>query len=235
MFLPLTDRNPLKIISFQYVTAALMAVNILLYLYYEFARPEAVELAADIAFGVIPAVLFNDRSLPVEFARVPAEVTLVTYQFFHGNGMHLLANMAFLWVFGDNVEDSMGHFRFLVFYILTGVLAGLTFALMAPASTSPLIGASGSVAGILAAYLLLHPKQQVWILLFMRIPVPVPAIWAILGWVGFQVFSVLFDDGDGQQVVAWWAHIGGFLAGLILLAILAPNSLRAPDQQSGPP
>jgi len=226
MFLPLTDKNPLQIISFQYVTVALIIFNVVTFFLYEIMLTEQVEMAANYAYGVIPAVLFDSRELGEHLQRVPNPFTLLTYQFFHGDWLHLLANMAFLWVFGDNVEDSLGHWRFLAFYLLSGVAAGLAFALMAPASTVPLIGASGSVAGVLAAYMLLHPKQQVWILLFMRIPVPIPAFWAILGWVAFQVYS-LFSQSDGEEVVvAWWAHLGGFVAGIVLLLVLAPQYLR---------
>lgn len=227
MFLPLADKNPLEIISFQYVTVTIIAINVVNFFLYEVIFTERMEMAANYAYGVIPAILFDTHELGAQLSRVPAELTLLTYQFFHGDWMHLIANMAFLWVFGDNVEDSLGHWRFLVFYLLAGVAAGLTFSVMAPASTAPLIGASGAVAGILAAYMLLHPKQQVWVLLFMRIPVPLPALWAILAWVGFQVFSLLTQpDGVQQVAVAWWAHIGGFAAGLVLLIILAPSSLR---------
>ncbi|MGI9482408.1 MAG: rhomboid family intramembrane serine protease [Hyphomicrobiales bacterium] len=226
MFLPLADKNPLKIISFQYATVTIIALNLVNFFLYEVIYTERIEMAANYAYGVIPAVLFDTHELGPHLSRVPGELTLLTYQFFHGDWMHLIANMAFLWVFGDNVEDSLGHFRFLVFYILSGIAAGLTFALMAPASTVPLIGASGAVAGVLAAYMLLHPKQQVWVLLFMRIPVPLPALWAIVAWIGFQVFSLFTQDNNAAVAVAWWAHIGGFVAGLVLLVILAPSSLR---------
>ncbi len=144
--------------------------------------------------------------------------------------MHLIANMAFLWVFGDNVEDSMGHIRFGIFYIACGVLAGLAHAVAGPQSPSPLIGASGAVAGVLAAYMILHPKQQVWVLLFMRLPVPLPALWAIGAWIIFQFFSLAVDEKDAKEAVAWWAHIGGFAVGIPLLFLLAPGSLRRARQ-----
>ena len=134
--------------------------------------------------------------------------------------------MAFLWVFGDNIEDSMGHWRFAVFYICCGVLAGLAHAVAGPQSPAPLIGASGAVSGVLAAYMILHPKQQVWVLLFMRLPVPLPALWAICAWVLFQFFSLSVEETDAKESVAWWAHIGGFAAGIPLLFLLAPGSLR---------
>ncbi|MGI9374082.1 MAG: rhomboid family intramembrane serine protease [Hyphomicrobiales bacterium] len=226
MFFPITDRNPLKIISFQYVTATIIAINVIIYVVMEFAYSERAELAANYAYGVIPAVLFDERNLPEHLARIPSSLSLITYQFFHGDWLHLLGNMMFLWVFGDNVEDSLGHWRFLVFYLLSGAAAGAVFALTETSSTVPLIGASGAMAGILGAYLILHPKKQVWVLLFMRIPVPLPAVWAILGWIGFQFVSLFSDSGEGPVSVAWWAHIGGFFAGIVLLFVLAPKTLR---------
>jgi membrane associated rhomboid family serine protease len=226
MFLPLMDRNPLKIISFQYVTVTLIALNMINFIVLELVYSEQVELAANYAYGVIPASLFHYQDLVPHLSRIPSELTLITYQFYHGDWLHLAGNMAFLWVFGDNVEDTLGHWRFLAFYLLSGIIAGAIFAATASASTVPLIGASGAMAGVLGAYLILHPKQQVWVLLFMRIPVPLPAFWAILGWVGFQVFSLFTAPTDGAVSVAWWAHIGGFFAGMVLLFILAPKTLR---------
>jgi membrane associated rhomboid family serine protease len=101
---------------------------------------------------------------------LPGAVTLVTYQFLHAGWLHLLSNMAFLWVFGDNVEDAMGHLRFLAFYLLCGVGAALAHGMIDPQSTIPLVGASGSVAGVIAAYLMLHPKVKVWVLVLWRLP-----------------------------------------------------------------
>ena len=226
MFFPITDNNPLKIISFQFVTATIIALNVIVYMVMEYAYSEQSELAANYAYGVIPAVLFDQRELPEHLARMPPALSLFTYQFFHGDWLHLLGNMMFLWVFGDNVEDSLGHWRFLIFYLLAGAAAGAVFALTEASSTIPLIGASGAMAGILGAYMVLHPRQQVWVLLFMRVPVPLPALWAILGWIGFQFFSLLTESGEGPISVAWWAHIGGFFAGVVLLFILAPKTLR---------
>ncbi|MEM7428284.1 MAG: rhomboid family intramembrane serine protease [Pseudomonadota bacterium] len=226
MFLPLRDNNPLQIISFQWVTVTLIAVNVAIFLFYQFGAPTQAEHNAMFGYGVIPAVLFDHRELTPDLVRLPEELTLISYQFFHGGWMHLISNMAFLWVFGDNVEDSMGHIRFGIFYIACGIFAGLAHALSGPQSESPLIGASGAVSGVLAAYMILHPRRQVWVLIFMRIPVPLPAVWAIGAWIVFQFFSLAMDEQNAKESVAWWAHIGGFAVGIPLLFLLAPGSLR---------
>ncbi len=123
----------------------------------------------------------------------------------------------FLWVFGDNVEDGMGHKRFLAFYLLCGALASLAHAAMEPASTRPLIGASAAIAGVVAAYLILYPRVKVWCLFFGRIPLKVPAMWAIGFWIVLQVLSALAAADEG---VGWYAHIGGFVAGAALTPLM---------------
>ena len=133
--------------------------------------------------------------------------TLLTYMFFHGDIFHLLGNMLFLWVFGDNVEDAMGHAKFLFFYLACGVFAGLFHAWMLPDSDLPLIGASGAVAGVIAAYLMLHPRVRVWVLAFQFIPLRISA-GSVLGAVGRRCRSSWCADPDAGPV-AWWAHIGG--------------------------
>ena len=125
--------------------------------------------------------------------------------------------MLFLWVFGDNVEDAMGHIKYLVFYLVCGVAGGLAHALMLPASKLPLIGASGAVAGVIAAYLILHPRVLVWVLAFRFIPLRISAAWVLGVWVATQLFMVLINQPDQ---VAWWAHIGGMVAGAILILFM---------------
>jgi membrane associated rhomboid family serine protease len=144
--------------------------------------------------------------------------------FLHAGWLHLLSNMLFLWVFADNVEDAFGHFAFLLFYLLTGIAGGLTHVMMAPASPAPLIGASGAVSGVIAAYMLLYPKARIWILLFMRLPIRIGAIWVLGGWFALQVLSLLLTGEDDLQV-AWWAHIGGFFAGLAITFLLRSKLL----------
>ena len=137
--------------------------------------------------------------------------------FLHTDVIHLASNMMFLWVFGDNVEDAMGHIKYLAFYLLCGVAAALTQAMMQPASQLPLMGASGAVAGTIAAYLILHPRVLVWVLAFRIIPLRVTATWILGLWVATQLFMILINRGDQ---VAWWAHIGGVVAGSLLIPLM---------------
>ena len=154
--------------------------------------------------------------------------TLVTYMFLHAGWIHLLSNMAFLWVFSDNVEDVFGHLGFGLFYILCGVAAALVHVAMQPNSHEPLIGASGAVSGVLAAYLLMFPHARIWIFLFVPLPFRIPA-WVVLGgWIILQFFMLAQENPEAQQV-AWWAHIGGFCMGLVYTLILrSPLLLRRP-------
>ena len=213
MFLPLHDQNPLKVIPFQLITCCIIAVCVLVFLYQQFL-PAEQQQAQILSFGLLPAVLFDHRVLAPELALLPSELTLLSSMFLHSGWMHLFGNMAFLWVFGDNVEDSMGHWRFLLFYCACGVLASLTHAFAGSESISPLIGASGAVSGVLAAYLLLHPRVKVIILVLMRLPLRLRAYWIIGAWIGLQVYNIATGAGGH---VAWWAHIGGFVTGLILI------------------
>ena len=128
-------------------------------------------------------------------------LTLLTYTFFHANFLHLASNMLFLWVFGDNIEDAVGHVRFLVFYLVCGAVAGLVHAWMLPNAWVPLIGASGAVAGVIAAYLVLHPHVRVWVLAFRVIPLQITALWVLGVWAGTQVFMVLFSQGRPGRLV----------------------------------
>ena len=167
--------------------------------------------------GVIPAVLFGTAALPQGLPLVPEPITLVTSLFLHGSFLHLAGNMLFLWVFGDNVEDGMGHARFLVFFLLCGIAACLAHCLMNPLSTAPLIGASGAIAGVVAAYLILYPRVKVWALYFGRLPLQVPAMYAIGFWILLQVGSAFLS---GDQDVGWFAHLGGLAAGAALTPML---------------
>jgi len=224
MFVPLHDDTPLRVIRFQYVTLAIIAANVVIFLMTgAFAGDQAVEAVAA-GFGVVPAELTHRGPLDPALNPIPEPATLITYMFIHGGWVHLLTNMLFLWVFADNVEDAFGYFAFLLFYLLTGIAGGLTHVLMAPSSASPLIGASGAVSGVIAAYMLLYPRARIWILLFMRLPIRIGAIWVLGGWFALQVVSLLLAGEDGVQV-AWWAHIGGFLSGLAITFVLRSRLL----------
>ena len=148
---------------------------------------------------------------------MPEGYTLLTYMFLHGDILHLLSNMLFLWVFGDNVEDAMGHIKFLVFYLAVRRRRRACARLVLPTSKLPLIGASGAVAGVIAAYLILHPRVMVWVLAFRFIPLRISAAWVLGVWVATQLVMVLLNQADQ---VAWWAHIGGMVAGAILILFM---------------
>jgi membrane associated rhomboid family serine protease len=213
VFTPLHDRNPLRIIPFQRVTLSIIAVCCAVFLA-QHLLPSAEAGSLIHGLGLVPATLLGGTPVPPGNPLVPAELTVLTAAFVHGGWLHLIGNMLFLWVFGDNVEDSMGHVRFAAFYLLCAAAAGLAHVLSTPDSTDTLVGASGAVAGVLGAYLVLHPRVKVLVLLFRRVPVLLPAYLLIGGWLLVQLFSVWTDN---DQPVAWWAHIGGFMAGAVLV------------------
>jgi membrane associated rhomboid family serine protease len=219
LFIPLRDDNSLKSIPFQYVTVSLIAVNILVFI----LEVSGLSHAAVASFAVTPRELLGGTELlaPSSYSdggyAIGEEATLLTYMFFHADVFHLVGNMLFLWVFGDNVEDAMGHLRFLFFYLACGVFAALFHAWMLPDSDLPLIGASGAVAGVIAAYLMLHPKVGVWVLAFKVIPLRITAGLALGIWIALQVVMVAMPE---MGPVAWWAHIGGLIAGAVLILFM---------------
>jgi membrane associated rhomboid family serine protease len=217
MFVPLHDENTLKSIRFQYVTIALIAINVVVYLF----EVSGMQDAAIAGFALVPRELFDTSLLPISTEpvgpAVPERLTLLSYMFFHGDILHLAGNMLFLWVFGDNVEDAMGHIKFLIFYLACGVIAGLVHAWVVPTSDAPLIGASGAVAGVIAAYLMLHPRVRVWVLALKAIPLRISAAFALGVWILIQIVMVMLPQ---VGPVAWWAHIGGLIAGAVLVIFM---------------
>jgi membrane associated rhomboid family serine protease len=220
VFVPLVDDNPLQRIRFQFVTIALIVINVGMYLL-QLAAIESPEVLG--SFAVVPGELFAAGAGYVphhnDAVPVPERLTLLTYMFLHGDWLHLIGNMLFLWVFGDNVEDAMGHVRFLVFYIACGVFAGLTHAFMMPDSPDALIGASGAVSGVVSAYLILHPRVRVWVLALKFIPLRISAALALSLWIAFQILMLFVPQVPGAAT-AWWAHIGGLLAGAVLIPFM---------------
>ena len=216
MFIPLRDDNPLSRIPFQYVTVALIAASTGIFLFQITApSPEGVVYS----LGFIPAVLFGQAELAPELYLVPPWATLFTSMFLHGGWFHLIGNMLFLWIFGDNIEDSMGHGRFIVFYLLCGLAAAFAQAGVDPASEVPMIGASGAISGVLGAYLVLHPRKGIWMLFWWLVFVRtfrLPAFVVLGFWIGLQVLSAAVT-ADQEAGVAWWAHIAGFVAGALLI------------------
>jgi membrane associated rhomboid family serine protease len=219
MFVPVYDLNSLKHIKFQYVTLALILLNVACFVF----EASGINQAVILSFAIVPVELMSVRVfgghalVSADGLPVPEWVTLFTYMFFHGDPLHLAGNMLFLWVFGDNVEDACGHLRYLVLYIACGVFGGLMHVAMQPQSAAALIGASGAVAGIISAYLLLHPRVLVWVLAFKFLPLRIYAATALGIWILMQVLMVYLPQSGP---VAWWAHIGGLIAGAILIVVL---------------
>jgi membrane associated rhomboid family serine protease len=222
VFIPISDENPLRAIRLQWVTLGLIAINVLVFLLEVLGDGSGTQ-AALVSLAVVPSELFQVQALGSPSAPtglpfpLPEWATLITYQFLHGGILHLFSNMLFLWVFGDNVEDALGHLKFLVFYLLCGVAGGLAHAAFLPSSELPLIGASGAVSGVIAAYLMLHPRVRVWVLAFRFLPLRVPAAWVLGFWVVTQLVMAVVAPADG---VAWWAHIGGMAAGAVLVLFM---------------
>lgn len=215
-----------------YVTVALIAACVLVYGWQSSLAGEA-SLMAVYAYGFIPAVLFGEASLPPEVAVLPAAATVVTSMFLHGGLMHLAGNMLYLWVFGNNIEDNLGHGRFVVFYVLCGIAAAFAQALPDPSSVIPMIGASGAISGVLGAYLVLYPHARVHVIipfgfLFLH---TIRAGWLLGFWFVFQVLSGVFSSSTGGGV-AWWAHVGGFVAGMALILVMRDRSRKL---WQGPP
>lgn len=229
MFIPLSDDNSLKSIPFQYVTVSLIILNVIVYI----LEVGAFDQSAIASFGVTPAILLGTGSLVTpdgtltEGINLAASPTLITYMFLHADVFHLAGNMLFLWVFGDNVEDAMGHVRFLVFYLACGVFAALVHSWMVPDSELPLIGASGAVAGVIAAYLMLHPRVSVWVLAFKVIPLRITAGLALGIWIALQVVMIAVAN---VGPTAWWAHIGGLIAGAVLIVFMRRPGVRLFDR-----
>jgi membrane associated rhomboid family serine protease len=202
------------------VTVGLIAICVLIYFWQVSLGPEGGAYAV-YSYGFIPAVLLTGAELPAELAVLPPAATLFTSMFLHGGFMHLAGNMLYLWVFGNNIEDSMGHGRFLVFYLLCGVAAAFAQALPDPSSEIPMIGASGAISGVLGAYLVLFPHARVHVLipfgfLFLH---TIRAGWLLGFWFVFQLLSGVFSSA-AEGGVAFWAHVGGFVAGMALIFVM---------------
>ncbi len=216
--IPLHDDNPTELTPL--FTIFFIAICILIF-FWQMSLGGQGNQAAVYSLGVIPAVLLNKISLPPELALVPAELTVFTSMFMHGGLMHLAGNMLYLWIFGNNVEDAMGHLRFVIFYLLCGIAAVFGQVLQNPASEIPMIGASGAISGVLGAYLLLYPHARILVLIplgFYAHMVRLPAGLVLGIWFAIQIFSSMAADPNSAGV-AWFAHIGGFIAGLALIPL----------------
>ncbi len=217
--LPLYDDNPIR--EAPVVTYGLLGMCIGAFLWQLGQNPDVVALQ----YGMIPAVLFGHAHLAPRIAAIPPWATLFTSMFLHGGWLHLGGNLLFLWSFGNNVEDLLGRARYLLLYFSSGVAAALIQAAADPLSQVPMIGASGAIAGVLGGYLLIYPHANVhcfvWIVIFFWI-ITVPA-WVLLGlWFAMQVLSGL-ASGQNEPGVAFWAHVGGFVSGVVIMLLLRPR------------
>lgn len=219
--IPLRDDNPTY--SKPIVTYIIIGLCVVVFLL-QLAVGEDGNRRLRFALGVIPAVLIGGYPLPAEIALVPPSVSVLTSMFLHGGFMHLAGNMLYLWIFGDNIEDNMGHVRYVVFYLLCGIAAVLAQAVPDPSSPVPMIGASGAISGVLGAYALLHPHAKVLVAipgLIVGLPAMVVlGLWFVLQFLGSLVPT---DQGGG---IAFRAHIGGFVAGMVLLPLFRSRSRR---------
>ena len=206
-----------------YVNIGLILINVLVFIQQLWLQPYQLNNIY-YAYGVIPAEAVNVFYTGAPIGQLM--VTFITATFLHGGWFHLIGNMLYLWIFGDNIEDRLGHMKYLLFYLLAGVAGSIAHVMANPASNIPVIGASGAVAGVLGAYVLSFPRSRILALvpvLFFLTVIEVPAIIFIVVWFVIQVFNGVAFLGGTANAVAWWAHIGGFLAGAGLVKLLAPQ------------
>lgn len=222
--LPLYDT--IRTRRFPLMNVLLIAANVLAFLYELQLSPSALERFIFV-WGTVPAHLISDPTT--------AGITIFTAMFLHGGWFHLLSNMWFLHIFGDNVEASMGSIRYLIFYLLSGIAAVLLQTYLLPTSQVPMIGASGAIAGVLGAYLISFPRSRIASLvpiLFIFTIVEIPAMLFLIFWFVLQLYSGLFAiQGGGESGVAWWAHIGGFAFGVLMVLFFRRRPPRRIDYQ----
>jgi membrane associated rhomboid family serine protease len=231
--IPLRDDNYSW--SFPIVTILLIAINALVF-FLTFFKGETDHIRAVYTFGMIPAELLRNQDITfitdksfgsLHITHIPAFATIFTSMFMHGDIMHIVGNMWFLWLFGDNVEDRMGKFRFILFYLITGVVAAISHALVASGSVIPTVGASGAISGILGAYFVLFPRANIQTLIFFFFIsiIRIPAITFIGLWFLGQMLNGFFSLGYQGAGIAFFAHIGGFIVGVILARLFAHQNL----------
>lgn len=222
--IPFRDENPTR--TFPFVTVALIAANTIVLLY-QIGLPEPAQQALAYRWAAVPAAIVHGvqqvDGLPIGPPGLPLWVTLFTSMFMHGGLAHLLGNMLYLWIFGNNVEDALGHVGYLAFYLLCGLLAMSAQVAVSPDSLIPALGASGAIAGVLGAYLIRFPRARVLTLVFFFLFIQVvrlPAVWLLGFWFVFQLAaggaSLAAPQAGG---VAYFAHVGGFIAGMVFMGV----------------
>ena len=224
--IPLHDDNPTQITPFVTIGFVIACVSVFLY---QFSLSDRGGELFVYQYGAIPAIVFGYADLPPDVMVLPALGTLVSSMFLHGGWMHLIGNMLYLWIFGNNIEDVMGHGKFIVFYVTCGCLAALSHAVIDPDSVIPMVGASGAISGVLGAYLLLFPRARVLVLIplgFFTRMMYIPAGWVLGLWFLMQLLSGGLSLGSQGGGVAFFAHIGGFLVGMLLIGFFKHPDVR---------
>jgi membrane associated rhomboid family serine protease len=216
MVLPIYDDNPFKLPHRPVMTWSLIGVNFLVFLL-ELTSGNPQQMLNN--FGIVPASITGEVDIKGVLSPV---LTLVTYMFLHADWGHIFGNMLFLWVFGDNVEESLGRARFLVFYLLCGIIGGIVFVFSDLQSQNPLIGASGAVAGVIIAYVMLRPCAKITVL-FGIIPLRISAYWVVGSFVVLQIINL---ESSSKSEVAYWCHFGGMIAGGVLFALMRPPGVK---------
>jgi membrane associated rhomboid family serine protease len=212
--IPISDDNPARLTPLVNWAIILLCVGVF---FWEISLGRSMDETIGV-LGFSPASLEGTAAVPRGYVPVPGWATIFISMFLHGGWLHIAGNMLYLWIFGNNVEDAMGHIRYLVFYLIAGTAAALSMAAMDPGSQVPMVGASGAISGVLAAYVLLYPRARVTVVVPLGIifyPLKISAFWVVGFWFGMQVLSAVLST-PGQPGIAWWAHVGGFVAGAIL-------------------
>ncbi len=234
MMFPIRDENPQ--INMPYVTYAFIALNVIAWLALQGMGVEPALSQSVCQFGLIPADLTSQefvRSRPMcAIDGNPDWYTLVSSVFMHGSWMHLIGNMWFLWIFGNNVEDSMGSVRFAIFYLLSGVAASATQIVADTGSVVPMVGASGAIGGVMGAYIVLYPKVHVHMFFLFR-TFAIPAILMLGYWIIMQFVGGFSSMGSTGGGVAFWAHVGGFLAGMVFIFVFKDEALLSQHPYRG--
>lgn len=222
--IPLHDDNPSR--GFPILTVIFIVSCVVVFLWQ--ISLGAYGQQAVYQYGMIPAVLLGNKELSPELAVIPSWISVFTSMFMHGGWGHLLGNMLYLWIFGDNVEDSMGRIRFFFFYLICGIAAVAAQTASNPSSEIPMIGASGAISGVLGAYLLLFPHARVLVVVplgFYISTMRIPAGFVLGFWFVLQLLNSAISSGQ-QGGTAWWAHIGGFIAGMLLILLFKRKHQR---------
>ena len=218
-FFPFADENPT---NKKPVVSWLIILSCSFIFLNQIFEPIYVTEKTFLSFGMIPAILFGHSELSSSLRIIPPALSIFTSMFLHGGWMHIIGNMTYLYIFGDNIEERLGKLKFIIFYLVTGIVAAFSQALIDPTSTVPMIGASGAIAGVLGGYLVLYPKAKIkvffWFIIFVKI-IKIRAFIVLGGWIIIQFISFSGSDLNSGGV-AYAAHIGGFISGVLLINIM---------------